>query len=178
MFECVVCMHSTCQCIVSSSSSYSLPCDTPQHRQLVILPRSITLLNNSSYYYCGSFWFVSMDAGEPRGNKKGGVWPYTNEFICLPNTGYSLAQQQQFLTWDLALCLLEYVVCTFNTYHVYVCVCVCVCVLATDHFFPNKTPTTKHHEQGLSQAQGHLAVSTEKNKSSTHLISPNYMHHP
>ncbi len=105
-----------------------------------------------------NLWRFLICVGEPRGNKGGGVvWPYTNEFICPPNTGYSLAQQQQALTWDLAFCLLEYVVCPFNTYHV------CVCA-SNRPVFPNKTPTTKHHEQGLSQAHAHLAISRGKRK--------------
>ena len=63
--------------------------------------------------------------------------------------------------WRLQIFLL----CQRNVFDLTMCVC-----WKSTPFWPNKPPTTKHHEQRLSQTLAPLTSSTEKDQSSNNLL--------
>ena len=120
------------------------------------VPRAILvyILVTRHHLSCGSFWLCLTDAGEPRGMRRG--VSNTTESNSTPDSGYSLAQQQLFYFWYLALCYF-FIDCVaradifaspqksawFDN----------ACVLRkNDPCRPNKSPTTKNkHKQRISR---------------------------
>ena len=91
------------------------------------------------------------------GDEKGGAWLYSTECNLTPDTGYSLAQQQQ-LFYPLSI---PHIVFIFKDCVAHADIFASpqksalfdkACVPKTDPCRPNKTPTTKHkREQRISR---------------------------
>ena len=127
-------------------------------------------------WYCGSFWIVCMDTGEPWGGK----WGLGGRGLALYKQIHLPAKHQLLVSTTTAI-LTPHVVFTVTErcgLHLkYLSgVCVCARALATDPFLPSKTQQNTRNKDYLNLTL--IAILTEKNKSSTNLISPNHMCHP